>query len=565
MCLKASPPPALPAETARIGQMLFPAQNVYRRIGDSYTGRIADEQFSAMYPRRGQPALSPAHLSIVIVLQAMEYLSDRQAVAMVRARLDWKYALHLPLEDAGFDASVLSEFRSRLVEHSAQRALFDALLEEFRAEGLLGGRSLQRSDSLTIISAVRSLNRLELVMETMRLALEAIAESDVEWVRAHTPSEWLVRYGEWTQAERVVKEKGAKGEGEAQRMLRQVGRDGFALLEALGGEVRPRWEQEVEAVGVLRQVWAQQYRRGEGGAVELSTVASRKQEGVDGETIATPHDPAVRFSGAKGKKAEGYKLQLTETADEQHPAMITDVDVVGLTERDSCSLEAIQQRLGERGLEPEEQLVDRGYTSGTAIEESRGRGVELVGPVQGEPEGGRFRASAFAVDVSAREAVCPGGHRTQNWRAREQKDRPGQGVIYVSWGVAQCGMCPLRAQCVSPSMRSKTLKLSAHYEELRLRREQQRTREFGARYRRRAGVEATFSNVVRRYGGRRAKYRGRAKVLLQYTTLACAMNLRRSAAWAAKAKVKRTRPSRLRRLMGEEEAQVQGWGRSATP
>jgi transposase len=566
MCLKASPPPPLPPETARIGQLLFPPEHVYRRIGDLYTGRVADEQFAAMYPRRGQPALSPAHLSIVIILQAMEYLSDRQAAAMVRTRLDWKYALHLGLEDPGFDASVLSEFRTRLVDHAAQRQLFDALLEQFREQGLLGGRALQRSDSMTILSAVRALNRLELVMETMRLALEAIAERDAAWLRATTPSAWLARYGEWTQAERLVKEKGAKGEGEARRMLEAVGRDGFALLEALEGERRPRWAEEPEAVARMRQVWAQQYRRVGGEAVELSTPASRERDGVAGEPIATPHDPQVRFSGAKGRKAEGYKLQLTETASEAHPAMITDVDVVGLTERDASAVGPIQQRLAERELAPEEQLVDRGYTSGAAIEQSRGRGVELVGPVQSEADGGgRFRASAFALDVSAREAVCPGGQVARRWRERALRDRPGQRVLYVSWGAAQCGACPLRAQCVSPSASSKTLKLSAHYEELRLRREQQRTRAFGAKYRRRAGVEATFSNLVRRYGGRRAKYRGRAKVLLQYTTLACAVNLRRSAAWAAKARVKRARPSRLRRLMGEEQAQVQGWGRNAKP
>lgn len=577
MCLKPNPPAPLPPETARIGQALFPPENVYRRIGDLYTGVISDEQFAPMYPRRGQPALSPAHLSIVIILQAMEYLSDRQAVAMVRSRIDWKYALHLPLEDEGFDASVLVEFRARLVANAAQRLLFDTLLAQFREHGFLSGRQLQRSDSFTILSAVRSLNRLELVIETMRLCLEAIAERAPEWLRANTPAEWLDRYGEWTQAERLVKEKGSKGEGEALRMLAQIGRDGFALLDGLEREPKPEWVEQVEAIAVLRRVWAQQYRRREGGAIELATPTSREQDGVAGDLIATPHDPQVRFSAAKGRKAEGYKLELTETASETSPAMITDVEVVGLLERDSGQVEAIQQRLAERELMPDEQLVDRGFTSGRAIVESRGRGVELVGPVQGEPgeggseagaegrgEGGsRFRASAFELDFEARQARCPSGQQTSNWRAREVRDRPGQHVLYVSWRASQCGACALRGRCVSPTSRSKTLKLSEHHEELRRRREQQQSQAFAKQYRRRAGIEATFSNLARRYGGRRARYRGRGKVLLQYTTIACAMNLRRAAAWAAKANVRRERPSRLRRLMGEQEARVTGWGRNA--
>lgn len=165
-----------------------------------------------MYSHTGQPAISPARLALVSVLQVMEHVSDRVAVAMVKTRIDWKYALHLELSYGGFDASVVSEFRDRLIKSHKQRVVFDGLLKRLKDKGLLKGRGMQRTDSLRVVGAVRELNRLELVMETMRKALEAIAKQDKEWIRRNTPGEWLESYGEWVQAERMVKESGQKGE-----------------------------------------------------------------------------------------------------------------------------------------------------------------------------------------------------------------------------------------------------------------------------------------------------------------------------------------------------------------
>ena len=115
--LRPTPLPPIPSETQRLGQMLYEPENVYRQIGDLFADAFCDEQFAAMYSPLGQPALSPALLSLVSILQYLEHLSDRQALVMVRSRIDWKYALHLPLEAPGFDPSVLCEFRTRLVEH----------------------------------------------------------------------------------------------------------------------------------------------------------------------------------------------------------------------------------------------------------------------------------------------------------------------------------------------------------------------------------------------------------------------------------------------------------------
>ena len=119
--------------------------------------------------------LAPWRLTLVTILQFAEGLSDRQAADAVRSRIDWKYVLRLPLTDPGFDASVLSEFRARLLDGEAERVLLDTLLGWCRERGLLKVRGRQRTDSTHVVAKVCALNRLELVVETMRHALDALA------------------------------------------------------------------------------------------------------------------------------------------------------------------------------------------------------------------------------------------------------------------------------------------------------------------------------------------------------------------------------------------------------
>ena len=269
MCLKPRPMPPIPEDTRRIALQIFPSKHLPIRFGDEYADVLKDEDFADLYSNTGQPALPPSFLILVMILQYLERASDRMAVAMVCARIDWKYALHLPLSDPGFDASVLCEFRARLAKNQAQRRAFDAFLERLKEKGFLQGRRVQRTDSIAVLGAVRDLNRLELVMETLRLALEAIQRADPAWFSQHVPEEWLDRYGEWTQAERLVKEDGTKGVAESRALLLRTGRDGFVLLNALqcssnaahSGNAAQNTLMELEAVELFKVVWQQQYRQ----------------------------------------------------------------------------------------------------------------------------------------------------------------------------------------------------------------------------------------------------------------------------------------------------------------
>jgi transposase len=108
------------------------------RIRDALGELFEDVEFAGLFAVRGRPAVSPARLALVLVLQFAEGLSDRQAADAVRGRIDWKYALGLELTDTGFDASVLSEFRGRLVAGDAAEQLLHRMLARLRERGLAG-------------------------------------------------------------------------------------------------------------------------------------------------------------------------------------------------------------------------------------------------------------------------------------------------------------------------------------------------------------------------------------------------------------------------------------------
>jgi transposase len=199
--------PPVPELTARVARAAFPKGNPYLRLRDELGTVFRDADFAELYPRRGQPAMPPWKLALVTIMQFAEDLSDRQAADAVRGRIDWKYALGLELDDPGFDFSVLSEFRGCLNAGGTERLLLDQMLEACKGRGLLKARSRRRTDSTHVLAATRDLNRLELVGETLRAALNAVAAVAPEWLCAQAPPEWFDRY-----AARVEETRPSKGQ-----------------------------------------------------------------------------------------------------------------------------------------------------------------------------------------------------------------------------------------------------------------------------------------------------------------------------------------------------------------
>lgn len=217
----------------------FPKGNAYLRVYDALGPIYSNPQFAELFPKDGQPAVAPAQLALATIFQFAEGLSDRQAADAVRGRIDWKYALCLELDDPGFDASVLSEFRAGLLGGEAEALLFDTLLGVLREQGLVKAHGRQRTDSTHVLATVQVLNRLEFVGEALRHALNALATAA-----------WFERYVQRFAAYRLPDALAART-----ALAEQIGADGRQLLAAVFAAEAPAWPREVPAVETLRRAW----------------------------------------------------------------------------------------------------------------------------------------------------------------------------------------------------------------------------------------------------------------------------------------------------------------------
>lgn len=503
---------AMPADIAAVGQALLPESNPYRVIGDHLADVLDDAHFADLYATTGRAAISPSLLALVTLFQFMENIPDREAAEQVVVRLDWKYALHLPVTDAGFDFSCLCYFRQRLLEQAQERLVFEQILGKIQALGFVKKRGKQRTDSLAVLGAVRQLSALETVTETLRLAVRALAQAAPDWVARELPASFVEAYAHSRSDYRLSAD-------ERQAALQQVGHDGVWLLERLAATA-PATLRELEAIAVLRTVWAQRYERVDGRVQGRATTVDCT------ELIVTPHDPGVRAAEKRGTKWRGDKVHVTETAEPGGPTFITDVTTAAAPSVDSAALPRIRQRLAERALPPGEQYVDAGYVSGPQLAQSQDAGIDLVGPALPDTTPNHLKIADFTIDRAAKRAICPQGHPSVKWGVSIEPD--GSESVHIQFAAAVCAACPLRAQCTTGKS-GRSLRLSAHYELVAARRREAQTEEFREGMRARPAIEATLSELVRKHGLRRHRYRGEAKRAFENLLKGAACNLKRLA------------------------------------
>ena len=142
---------AIPILTREVARQAFPKGNLYMSLRDELGTFYLDSDFAELYATEGQPAWHPGRLALVCVMQYMSDLPDRGAAEAVAARIDWKYALGLELTDPSFDSSVLSLFRSRLLNGGKEKLLLDKLLERCQELKLIKAKGKARTDSTHII------------------------------------------------------------------------------------------------------------------------------------------------------------------------------------------------------------------------------------------------------------------------------------------------------------------------------------------------------------------------------------------------------------------------------
>ena len=551
MSLRSEPIGQVPGETARVAHAAFPRGTNWMRLRDELGVIYEDVTFRPLFSPRGRPAEAPWRLALVSVMQFAEQLSDRQAAEAARARIDWKYLLGLELGDPGFDASVLSEFRARLVAGGLEQRLLDALLTLCRARGWLRAGGRQRTDATHVLAASRAVQRAGCARQRLRLALNTLAAVAPAWLCQHAQSEWVERYDRhtddaWQPNQKVDREQ----------LAAEVGADGAALLAAIDAADAPAWLREIPAIQVLRRVWIQNDVPTETGL--------RWRTRADGlppaaRYVSSPHDLDAHFARGRSIAWIGYKFHVTETCEPDTPHLITEVETTTAPVADGTLTPTIHAALQAKQLLPREHLVDTGYVDANLrVTSQRDYQVELIGPARPDVKwqaraGQGFEAARLAIHWQQQQAICPQGQTSISWTPAI--DERTNHVIKIKFSETDCQVCPSRTQCLNPRRRTKylrrtlTVRPEAQYRALQASRERQATTAFAALYGLRAGIEGTISQAVRACGLRRSGYIGQPKTHLGHVLTAVAINLQRIDAWLTDAPRSPTRHSAFARLM----------------
>jgi len=590
MCVQPAPWPEPDPQIAAAIAAKYPGKRprpLAVQVRDRLGQWLEDGQFAAAFGIRGRPGWSPSRLALVTVLQRVEDLADRPAAEAVRTRIDWQYLLGLPLDDPGFDHTVLAEFRARVAECGLEQVALDALLAKLAAGGLLKAGGKQRTDSTHVVAAVAALNRLELAGESVRAAVEALAAAHPDWLAQRIcVTDWNRRYGTPMTSWRPP-----QSEAKREELAIAYARDGYALLEAVYDRSAPGWLRELPAVDVLRRALVQNYTRTitSGGR----EVIRRREKEPDGDglppghaRIASPYDTDARWGVKREEFWLGYKLHVTETCDDppactcqpdsvaagaraggggprerdrKHdegcvhltaPNLITNVATTDATVTDNQMTSDIHGDLAEKNLAPGRHYLDSGYLSATLVVSALTTwGIALIGPLLADTSaqaraGAGYARADFTVDYETKTVTCPQGKTARSWSPCTQH---GKDAIVAIFSVTDCGPCPARSLCTAANRRVLSLPPPGLAQAQAAARTAETTISFQADYARRAGVEGTMHQATS-HGARRARYRGLPKTRLDHAYMACALNLLRLEAYWTGTPLDRRRTSHLARL-----------------
>jgi transposase len=536
----------VPETTKQVARAIFPDGNAYMQLYDTFGTLFEDGDFASLFSVEGQPAVSPVRLALVSILQYAEGLTDRQAATAVRTRIDWKYLLCLELTDRGFHYSVLSEFRSRLIQGGLEQMVLDKLLAHCERAGLLKARGRQRTDSTHVLGAIRAGTRIETVGETLRHALNTLAMAVPDWMRMHSQPEWVERY-----ATRMEEYRLPAGQAERQSYAERMGADGLALLHAVHGPDTEPWLAQLPAVETLRQVWVQNYTW-----LDADHLRWRTADEIPpaARYISSPYDRDVRYSRKRNTSWVGYKVHMTETCEPDAPHLVCHVETTAAPVADDDMTQPIHSALQAKGRLPATHIVDTGYVTAQLLADSQSDfAVDLVGPTRNDyrwqaQQGQGFAAEDFQIDWAQRQAVCPAGYASSSWTPAV--DKRSNEVIKIKFSSSDCAPCPLRSLCTRAKSKRRTITIRPEQQHKALLAARQRTTTdtFDQLYAARAGIEGTLSQAIRVTGLRRARYIGLAKTHLQHIFSAAAMNITRIMRWLDEQPVAQTRTSAFARI-----------------
>jgi transposase len=521
MAFNRHPLPAIPDETREVAEAVCVRSTAwYLKLSRELRILYSKIDFESLYPDAGQWGIHPYRVFAFLMLQVIEGLSDRAAADQVCTNIGWKYILALQLQDQGWDASVLSKARDRLLETDTQTLLLDVQLNLLQEKELLKTKR-QRTDSTSIEAYVKVLNRTELILETVRNALEALSEHDPEWLVSIAQGDWTKRY----YLDRPFNYRLPKGDKEKRDLAEIAGEDGFYILDCIAGAPKKKRTslEALKAIRILHRVLEEQFHPPNEQGPKLRDLKELKPSG---ERIASPYETEARTANKGEMHWTGYKLHTTETCVKGSPNFITDARIEPATKNDSLTLPDVVERLNSKDWLPDKWYVDCGYVNVPFITKVREKlGLDIVARLANghswqSKDGNGFAQSQFKVNFARQVAVCPAKVRSSTWKTKKD----GHADVYFPRQA--CGSCSLKKLCTKAEQRILRVQPEAVFKQQQFMRKRQETVAFKRDYSRRAGVEGTQAEFVR-VAGRRSSVRGQNKTNFKYVLAALAVNFGR--------------------------------------
>jgi IS5 family transposase len=477
-------------DAAALCRQLVPEGSVEAFLADHRHDLFPDEMFEDLFPSgRGRPSIPADVVASVMVLQALEGLSDRDAARALRDRISWKVACGLALDDEGFDFSVLTYWRTRLRKSDRPERIFDAVRSVIDATGVLKGKTRRALDSTLLDDAVATQDTVTQLIAAIRRVRRVVPGADVVPVSAHDYESAGKPLIAWDDP--VAK---------ATLVDALVG-DALALLAAFENESEV--PEATSALGLLALVAGQDVEQDDDGTWKIA-------QRVAPERIISTVDPEARhMHKSRSEYRDGYKAHI---AIEPETGLVTATALTAANAPDgSTGVELLCEE--EPGLQV---LGDGAYGSGetlAALGKAKHQRAIKPWPMSTAIPGG-FDRDDFVVDEHGGTATCPAGHTVTI--------TPGRAAVFGN----RCSGCPLRARCTT-AKDGRTLRLHPHDAELVESRRAWREGDFAEDYRRwRPMVERSIAWLVAG-GNRRVRFRGVERNQLGLSLRVAAINLRR--------------------------------------
>jgi hypothetical protein len=503
--------PDLPTTGARWCEAALPAGSVYRFLARERVRLFPPELFADLFEPTGRRSVPPSILAVVMVLQRLEGLSDREAADRFAFDVRWRYAAGVAdavagEETASFAHTVLVDLRARLRRSADPDRIFRVTCQLARQVGLVGVRRVL--DSAPLEDAVTTQEQVTMLRGAIRGLLRT------------RPPELAAKVWGLLQRDDDYRTPGKpvcdwQDPAAREALVDALVRDAYRAHYALRGQrLDPR---VAEAAAVLATVTGQDIEESPDGRFRIF-------EGTAPDRIISTVDPEARHGHKTTAHGfDGYKAHVAVDPDSE---VISAAEVSSAATGDAALAPRLLEDLVQGQGEPAAQAVvygDSAYGTDAHLAWLDQQGCRPMVTTQVPiAAGGRFTKDQFRIDLQARTVTCPARVTVAIIPVRRGGGR-------ARFGVA-CSVCPLRQACTT-SMRGRVVAVHPHEAELAAARARQRDPSWRADYRAtRPKVERKLAHLLRRrHGGRRARVRGLVRVTQDFRLLAAAVNLARFA------------------------------------